>query len=98
MRIDEFAKSVSHVLHANQKRNDGVTPYTVHTDYVGDNVEKYMYQLVESSTVKELEIARAIGYLHDVLEEVLSHFVKLFVVDFLVFKRITQFVAHRNCQ
>lgn len=60
--IDEFAKELSHKLHANQKRNDGVTPYTVHTDYVGYNVYKY-YEY------GNLDVAMAVGFGHDLAED-----------------------------
>ena len=67
MRIDEFAKQLSHKLHAGQMRKDRVTPYTVHTDYVGDNVHNFYYEL--PSVVSSMDTARAVGYLHDSIED-----------------------------
>ncbi len=65
MKIHEFAKQLSHKLHAGVFRNDGKTPYTVHTDYVGDNVHRN-YVPAQSSN---MDIARAVGYGHDILED-----------------------------
>lgn len=45
----EYAKNLSHKLHSGQYRKDGKTPYTVHTDYVGDNVAKYLPNATEST-------------------------------------------------
>lgn len=67
--IDEFAKELSHKLHANQKRNDGVTPYTVHTDYVSANCVKY-FTGQEPLTEKVIRILKSIGDSHDILEDV----------------------------
>lgn len=62
----DFAKNLSHKLHECTFRKDGKTPYTVHTDYVGDNVHKFLPSGVTDST---LSIARAVGYLHDAIED-----------------------------
>lgn len=66
MNIAEFAKQLSHELHAGQFRNDGKTPYTVHTDWVGDNVWKYYGGFLSSY---DNLINSSIGYLHDVIED-----------------------------
>lgn len=65
MNIADFAKQLSHKLHATQKRKDG-KPYTVHTDYVGDNAPKF---LPAYATQLDIDITRAIGYLHDAIED-----------------------------
>ena len=62
MKMEDFAKELSHKLHAGQFRNDRKTPYTIHTDYVGDNVHKFYNDL-------SLDIARAVGFGHDILED-----------------------------
>lgn len=69
MNMDEFAKNLSHKLHATQKRNDGVTPYILHTDYVSVNSVKYLDKFLESPSETEQQMVRAIGSLHDSLED-----------------------------
>jgi (p)ppGpp synthase/HD superfamily hydrolase len=68
MSIKEFAKNLSHVLHANQYRNDGKTPYTVHTDYVGDNAVRF-YKGDSCAT----DLVHAVGYLHDAIEDQVTY-------------------------
>ena len=65
MKIHEFAKELSHKLHRGQNRRDIGIPYTVHTDYVGDNVHQYYTPSVASN----MDIARAVGYGHDIIED-----------------------------
>jgi (p)ppGpp synthase/HD superfamily hydrolase len=68
MNIVDFARELSHKLHANQKRNDG-KPYTTHTDYVGDNAFKF---LPKNATLRDIALTTAIGYLHDAIEDQVS--------------------------
>jgi len=65
MNIVAFAKELSHNLHKNQRRNDGKTPYTIHTDYVGDNCLKYL----SSKSDRIRNVTQAVGYLHDSIED-----------------------------
>lgn len=71
MNLVEFAKNLSHKLHASQTRNDKKTPYTVHTDYVGDNVETFASRTIRNSEYW-LNFAKAVGFLHDSEEDCLS--------------------------
>ena len=77
MNIAEFAKQLSHELHAGQFRNDGKTPYTVHTDWVGDNAlriwKSLNYYVSENYSEKYYNAIQAVGFLHDVVEDVFGH-------------------------
>lgn len=70
MNIAEFAKELSHKLHSGQFRNDGKTPYTVHTDYVGDNAVKFWKEF--NGDNNSINIVKAVGFLHDSAEDVLG--------------------------
>lgn len=65
MKIHEFAKELSHKLHRGQTRRDIGIPHTVHTDYVGDNVHQYY----TPSLASNMDVARAVGYLHNAVED-----------------------------
>lgn len=71
VNIAEYAKRISHQFHATQTRRNGC-PYTVHTDYVGDNSPTFYKQMspTRHCSDRELNIVGAIGYLHDCLEDV----------------------------
>ena len=67
--MDEFAKELSHKLHATQFRNDGRTPYTVHTDYVGERAAYYLERYLGKPSPSDIVRVRAAGFLHDCLED-----------------------------
>ena len=77
------ARNVAISAHLGQVRSTGADYFKAHVEPVALSVEDHL---------------KPIAYLHDVVEEIICHNVKLFTVDFLVFNRVTQFVAHRNCQ
>jgi hypothetical protein len=67
MKVDEFALELSHKLHVGTFRKDGKTPYTVHTDYVGNNSVRFYRGLVSAGDINPF--CRAVGFSHDGLED-----------------------------
>ncbi len=67
MNINDWAKEISHKYHHGQFRRDKITPYTVHTDYVGNNAHKFYKGSLPPNDIGMY--IDAVGYLHDVLED-----------------------------
>lgn len=70
--ILDFSKDLSHKLHSKQFRKNGVTPYSVHTDYVGDHAINF-YNNGGWHTNDEFIIVSSVGYLHDTIEDVVTY-------------------------